>query len=63
VPVDESPRASLAPWHFLMDQPPTNQINSVYDYHSVGEVGGRHIAFRHLDANWYLWTEAEREYQ
>ncbi len=40
-----------------MDQAPTNQITSLDGYQAASKFGDRHVVFRHLDSNWYLWTD------
>jgi hypothetical protein len=40
-----------------VDQAPTNQIATLDDYHGKGGYRKRMVAFRHIDANWYLCTD------
>ena len=38
-----------------MTQPPTNQISTIDGYHSKEYT--RPPVYRHIDQNWYLWTD------
>jgi hypothetical protein len=40
-----------------MGQPPTNQIATLDAYRGKSQFDDRHVVFRHLDSNWYLWTD------
>lgn len=39
------------------DQAPTNRIASLDAYRGTSKYGGRQVVYRHLDSNWYLWTD------
>ena len=40
-----------------MDQAPTNQIPTLDGHFGRDPYGKQHLAYRHVDANWYLWTD------
>ena len=40
-----------------MDQAPTNRIASLDTYRGTSQLGGKQVVFRHLDSDWYLWTD------
>jgi len=40
-----------------MDQEPANQIATLDGYRSGGHHEDRKVVYRHIDANWYLWTD------
>ena len=39
------------------DQVPTNQVATLDGYHGRSAYPKRQVAFRHVDENWYLWTD------
>ncbi len=39
------------------DQVPTNQVATLDGYHGQSAYPNRRVAFRHIDENWYLWTD------
>ena len=39
------------------DQVPTNQVPSLDGYHGGSQNPDRVVVFRHLDENWYRWTD------
>jgi hypothetical protein len=40
-----------------MDQAPTNLIATLDGYSGQDRFGQRHVAYRHIEANWYLCTD------
>jgi hypothetical protein len=40
-----------------MDQEPTNQIVTLDGYPGRSRYPNREVVFRHIDSNWYLWTD------
>jgi hypothetical protein len=65
----EHPSASILVWGWGLaghtrhvgicwtDQAPTNQVATLDGYHGRSAYAVRHIAYRHIDENWYLWTD------
>jgi hypothetical protein len=40
-----------------LDQPPANQIATLDGYAGQSHYPNRVVAHRHIDSNWYLWTD------
>ncbi|HZM05021.1 MAG TPA: hypothetical protein VFC44_18625 [Candidatus Saccharimonadales bacterium] len=40
-----------------LDEKPTNQGVTLDGYHGPGSYGHAIITYRHLETNWYLWTD------
>jgi hypothetical protein len=40
-----------------MNQAPTNETATLEGQHGRDQLGKKHIKYRHIDADWYLWTD------
>lgn len=38
------------------EDPPTNQVKSLFERRPAGSVPGRHVFYKHIDQNWYAWA-------